>query len=57
MIVAASLPGVVVGYFIRVRFFADPRAFQVFVALVLVYLALRLLTGRNGTDPGSASGS
>lgn len=37
-----TLPGVLAGFYLRVHVLADPRDFQVFVALVLLYLAYRL---------------
>jgi uncharacterized protein len=43
MIVAGSLPGVFVGALLRTTYFSDPRAFKVFVGLVLLYLGVRLV--------------
>ncbi len=37
-----SLPGIGLGYFIRVRYLADPTHFKPFAGLVLLYLAIRL---------------
>ncbi len=37
-----SLPGIGLGYFIRVRYLADPTRFKPFAGLVLLYLAVRL---------------
>ncbi len=49
---AGTLPGVVAGAFIRVRYLPDPRAIKLFVAIVLLILAVRLVRdtvrGRHG---------
>jgi len=42
MVVLGSLPGVIIGAVIRIRFLPDPRHFKLFVGLVLLYIALRL---------------
>ena len=46
-----TLPGVLAGYYIRVRYFPDPRAFKLFVGIILLYIGVRvvkkiMLTGR-----------
>jgi uncharacterized membrane protein YfcA len=43
VVVAGTLPGVVGGALIRVRYLPDPRACKLFVAAVLLYLGLRLI--------------
>ncbi len=52
---AGSLPGIVLGYFLRVRYLAQPRTFKPFAGLVLLYLAYRLgkdlLSGRKRRLP------
>ena len=50
-ITAGTLPGVLAGYYIRVRYFPDPRAFKLFVGIILLYIGVRvvkkiMLTGR-----------
>lgn len=42
LIVLGSLPGTVLGAFIRLRWLADPVRFKSFAALVLLFLALRM---------------
>ncbi|MCH5277912.1 MAG: sulfite exporter TauE/SafE family protein [Desulfovibrionaceae bacterium] len=42
LIVLGSLPGTVLGAFIRLRWLADPVHFKSFAALVLLFLALRM---------------
>ncbi|WP_018954907.1 sulfite exporter TauE/SafE family protein [Thioalkalivibrio sulfidiphilus] len=66
VIVAGTLPGVGVGYYVRVYHLQDPGLFKVFVGMVLLYLSLRLLAelapwrrrGRKsapGMKPGSVA--
>lgn len=43
IIVTGTLPGVFVGFFIRIRFLPDPRVFKLFVGLVLLYIGARLV--------------
>ncbi len=42
-IVTGIIPGVLIGYYLRVKYFPDPRAFKLFVGLVLLYVAFRLI--------------
>ena len=42
-IVAGIIPGVLIGYYLRVAFLPDPRAFKLFVGLVLMVVAFRLI--------------
>ena len=50
-IVAGIIPGVLIGYYLRVKYLPDPRAFKLFVGLVLIVVAFRLIrevwTNRN----------
>lgn len=58
-IAAGTLPGVIIGYYVRVWWLPDPAAFKVFVGCVLLYLAWRLLSGfvSRGRNPPSANAS
>ena len=42
VIVAGIIPGVLVGYYIRIHYLPDPRAFKIFVGVVLMLLSLKL---------------
>ena len=42
-IVMGTLPGVLVGYIIRIRYLPDPRNFKLFAGIVLLYIGYRLL--------------
>ncbi|UCG79521.1 MAG: sulfite exporter TauE/SafE family protein [Nitrospirota bacterium] len=59
VIVAGTFPGVFAGYFIRIRYLPDPKAFKLFVGLVLFYIGIRLIRGfrnkRKRADQGDAS--
>ncbi len=49
VVIVGTLPGVFIGYYIRILYLPDPRAFKFFVGLVLLYIGGRLLyeiTGR-----------
>ncbi|WP_019624115.1 TSUP family transporter [Thioalkalivibrio thiocyanoxidans] len=59
VIVAGTLPGVGVGYYVRVYHLYEPALFKVFIGMVLMYLALRLLADFapwRGTARRGASG-
>ena len=43
VIIAGTLPGVFVGYYLRVMYLPDPRVFKFFVGCVLFYISARLL--------------
>lgn len=56
VIIAGTLPGVFLGYYLRVFYLPDPRAFKLFVGCVLLYIGIRLAKGLMGkTSPKSAS--
>ena len=42
-IIAGTLPGVLIGYYVRVKWLPDPRTFKFFVGLVLIFVGLRLV--------------
>lgn len=52
-IALGTLPGVLAGVFIRVHLLPDPATFKLFVAAVLAYVGLRLLTQALGREPGA----
>jgi uncharacterized protein len=43
VVIAGTMPGVFIGYFLRIQYLPDPGAFKFFVGCVLLYLGLRLL--------------
>ncbi len=48
VLVVGTLPGVFLGYWLRVTFLPDPASFKPFVGLVLAYLAIRVVQGALG---------
>ncbi len=43
VVIVGTLPGVFIGYYLRVFYLPDPRTFKLFVGLVLLYIGSRLL--------------
>jgi uncharacterized membrane protein YfcA len=49
VVIVGTLPGVFIGYYLRVFYLPDPRTFKLFVGCVLLYIGIRLiyeLTGK-----------
>jgi uncharacterized membrane protein YfcA len=42
LITLGTLPGVLIGYYVRVRYLPDPKLFKLFVGIVLLYIGFRL---------------
>jgi uncharacterized membrane protein YfcA len=55
LLVGGTLPGVFLGYYIRVTFLPEPKRFQFFVGLVLGYMAVRTLLSAVGDLRGRAA--
>lgn len=43
VVVLGTLPGVFIGYYVRVFYLPDPKVFKLFVGCVLMYIGIRLL--------------
>jgi len=43
IVIAGTLPGVLIGYYLRVMYLPNPKAFKLFVGCVLLYIGARLL--------------
>src|SRR4030043_1068584 len=43
VVIAGTLPGVFIGYYLRVLYLPDPRTFKLFVGCVLLYIGVRLV--------------
>ena len=43
IVIVGTLPGVFIGYYLRVLYLPDPRTFKLFVGCVLLYIGVRLL--------------
>jgi len=51
VVIVGTLPGVFIGYFLRVHYLPDPKTFKLFVGCVLLYIGSRLfyeMTGKAG---------
>ncbi|MBI4699438.1 MAG: sulfite exporter TauE/SafE family protein [Nitrospirae bacterium] len=49
VVIVGTLPGVFIGYYLRIFYLPDPRTFKLFVGCVLLYIGIRLvyeITGR-----------
>jgi len=54
-VVAGTLPGVLIGVWVRIALLPDPRDFKLFVGLVLLYIGARMLPDlvRRGASPAA----
>jgi uncharacterized membrane protein YfcA len=43
VVIAGTLPGVFLGYYLRIYFLPDPKTFKLFVGCVLLYMGVRLV--------------
>jgi len=43
VVIVGTLPGVFIGYYLRILYLPDPRAFKLFVGCVLLYIGIRLI--------------
>ena len=57
VVVAGTLPGVFAGYYLRVLYLPDPRAFKLFVGLVLLYIGVRLVKDLLGKAAPKSAGA
>jgi hypothetical protein len=48
VVIMGTLPGVFIGYYLRVLYLPDPRTFKLFVGCVLLYIGARLLYEMTG---------
>lgn len=55
VIAAGTLPGLLAGWWLRVHWLLDPGAFKLFVGLVLLALAMRLLQTKGHALPGTST--
>ena len=61
IIVAGIIPGMLTGYYLRVKYLPDPRTFKLFVGIVLMYVAVRLIrdvwTGKGMKEEDTPKGT
>ena len=55
IVVAGTLPGVLLGAVIRVNYLPDPKQFKVFAAAVLLYIGIRMLRDLTRKTAGASS--
>jgi len=59
VVIAGTLPGVFLGYYVRVAYLPDPRVFKFFVGLVLLSIGVRLLRdfagGKRANSPAAST--
>jgi uncharacterized membrane protein YfcA len=56
LIVAGIIPGVLIGYYLRITFLPDPKTFKFFVGCILLLIAVKLLKeALNGKTPESCT--
>jgi len=55
VVIAGTLPGVFIGYYLRVRFLPDPRTFKFFVGCVLLYIGVRIFKELLGGNRGQSA--
>ena len=59
LIVAGIIPGVLIGYYLRISYLPDPITFKFFVGCVLLFIAFRLLkegiNGKTAAFPSQAA--
>ena len=57
VVIAGTLPGVFIGYYIRVFYLPEPRTFKLFVGCVLLYMGVRLFYEVSGRGKKEKNGS
>jgi hypothetical protein len=55
VVIIGTLPGVFIGYYLRVLYLPDPKAFKLFVGCVLLYIGIRLVYEITGKAKASKS--
>jgi hypothetical protein len=57
VVVVGTLPGVFLGYYTRVLYLPDPKAFKLFVGCVLLYIGVRLVKDLLGKTKQKSAGA
>ena len=57
VVIAGTLPGVFLGYYLRVFYLPDPKVFKLFVGWVLLYIGVRLFKELLGGDSARSLGA
>lgn len=57
VVIAGTLPGVFIGYYLRVQYLPDPKTFKLFVGGVLLYIGIRLFKELLGGNKARSAGA
>ena len=57
VVIAGTLPGVFIGYYLRVLYLPDPKTFKLFVGCVLLYIGTRLFKDLFGGNKDRSAGA
>jgi uncharacterized protein len=57
IVIAGTLPGVFIGYYLRVFYLPDPKTFKLFVGCVLLYIGIRLVKDLVSGNKGGTAGA
>ena len=57
VVIAGTLPGVFIGYYLRVLYLPDPTTFKLFVGCVLLYIGIRLFKDLFGGNKDRSAGA
>jgi len=57
VVIAGTLPGVFIGYYLRVLYLPDPKTFKLFVGCVLLYIGIRIFKELLGGNKAQSSGA
>jgi hypothetical protein len=57
VVIAGTLPGVFIGYYLRVQYLPDPKTFKLFVGCVLLYIGIRLFKDLFGGNKDRSAGA
>jgi uncharacterized membrane protein YfcA len=57
VVIAGTLPGVFIGYYLRVLLLPDPRTFKLFVGCVLLYIGIRIFKELVGGNTSPTTGA
>jgi uncharacterized protein len=57
VVIAGTLPGVFIGYYIRVLYLPDPKTFKLFVGCVLLYIGIRIFKELLGGNKALSAGA
>jgi uncharacterized membrane protein YfcA len=57
VVIVGTLPGVFIGYYLRVLYLPDPKTFKLFVGCVLLYIGIRLFKELLGNNKAQSAGA